>query len=103
MDLGASRLLQRLNHFFDMLCMSLICDEEGVWCIDDDEVLESEECDEASLSEGQAIFGLVCVDIALEGILVSVFFHLGVDGLPGAHIGPSEVHGDHVDVLGFFE
>ena len=70
--------------------MILVRDEDGVRGVDDDDVLQAEHCDEATVAPRERVAALLRDDIAVVGVAVAVLFCDFPQRRPTADVVPAD-------------
>ena len=92
------------GEFFDGVCLVTVGDEEGVFGLDDDEVIDDEEGDVGvfPIVEDDVVFGVDLGNCGIGGVLDALLREVFGDGDPGADVIPIEGGLKVEDAFGFF-
>ena len=92
------------GEFFDGVGLVAVGDEEGVFGLDDDEVIDAEEGDVGvfAIVEDDVVFGVDLGDGGIGGVLDALLGEVFGDGDPGADVIPIEGGLEVEDAFGFF-
>ena len=92
------------GEFFDGVGLVAVGDEEGVFGLDDDEVIDPEESDVRifAIVEDDVVFGVDLGDGGIGGVLDALLGEVFGDGDPGSDVIPIERGFEVEDAFGFF-
>ncbi len=93
-----------IREFFDGVGLVAVGDEEGIFGLDDDEVIDAEEGDVGvfAIVEDDVVFGVDLGDGGIGGVLDALLGEVFGDGDPGADVIPIECSFEVEDAFGFF-